>query len=292
MPCYHPLKGWRTPSGGITFNRSQGFVDVKGLQVPCGQCIGCRLERTRQWAVRIMHESLMHEISSFVTLTYNNENLPPNASLVKKDLQNFYKRLRKVLDKEQKIRYYASGEYGDPLYGSRPHYHNIIFNYWPKDATFYKNSSGGKLYVSPFLEKIWKKGFVVIGAVTFDTAAYCAKYCMKKINGERKEQHYGSRIPEFAVMSRRPGIGHDYYEKYKDEFVEDGKVVLQGRKMRPPLFYERKLKKEDLFGDHWDYQGIKLEHANLFKADNTDERLLVREKIAQARTKLFSKNTL
>lgn len=120
MACTRPLPCYKTPSGKIVFSPVQGAVPA---QVPCGQCIGCRLAHSRDWATRCMHEAHMHESSSFITLTYSPEHLPENGSLVRKHFTDFLKRLRKALG-SVKIRYFGCGEYGSKL--ERPHYHAII----------------------------------------------------------------------------------------------------------------------------------------------------------------------
>ena len=139
MPCYSPLtayKGKSTDSGKmcLSFKRSEGlFGSFSAINLPCGQCIGCRLERSRQWAVRCMHEASLHDENSFLTLTYSDENLPPGGSLHLPDFQNFMKRLRKSIA-PKRVRFYHCGEYGDIL--SRPHYHALLFGYDFDDRKF------------------------------------------------------------------------------------------------------------------------------------------------------------
>src|SRR3954449_8205389 len=118
MPCYCPQSAYRTSSGGVTFCRS-GSLSGEKFSLPCGQCIGCRLERSRQWAMRCVHENKMHPRSSFVTLTYDDKNIPPAGSLSKRDFQLFMKRLRK--SQSNPLRFFACGEYGETTH--RPHYH-------------------------------------------------------------------------------------------------------------------------------------------------------------------------
>lgn len=277
MPhCTSPLTVFRGP-GGISFagkNRWNGRVAK--MQVPCGQCMDCRLEKSRNWAVRMVHESQEHEDSCFITLTYNEENLPEDLSICKKEVQLFIKRLRKLI-KPKKIRYYAVGEYGSleeiedeferiryiSRYGSsklgRPHYHAIIFNYWPEDSkkivTPFTKEQDDKVFESESLAKIWNKGFHTIGECTFETAAYVARYVTKKINQNPLEDnearfHYKGREPEFALMSRGGkdakgklgGIGARYFEKYEDELWNNFKVVSRGREISLPRYYKNKLK--------------------------------------------------
>ena len=123
MPCYYPLQGWRskelTKNGkrAIVFDRKKGYVD-QPLEVPCGQCIGCRLDRSRDWALRCIHEAQLHEDNSYITLTYDDDNLPANASLDKSDFQKFMKRLRKSLG-DKKVRFFHCGEYGENQYSTK-----------------------------------------------------------------------------------------------------------------------------------------------------------------------------
>lgn len=245
MPCFHPLKGYHARSGtGIAFNRKLGWED-RPMSVPCGQCIGCRLERTRQWAIRCLHESELHEQNSFLTLTYNDEHLPTGATLVKRDFQTFMKRLRKELH-PKKIRFYHCGEYGDK--NRRPHYHALIFGHSFPDRQIFKLGKD-PLYTSQQLEKCWTAGFSTVGNLTFESAAYTARYIMKKINGQMAEDHYWNHdkttgeafkiIPEYTTMSRRPGIGGDWFKLYKHDCYPKDYIHVRGKKMKPPKFYDK-----------------------------------------------------
>ena len=137
MSCNNPIRAWRTNGGGITFSRSSGFVDT-AFQIPCGQCMGCRQLKQREWSIRLTNENRMHEKSCFLTLTYSPETIPENGTLIKDDLQNFVRRLKFFLEPE-KIRFFACGEYGSSD-SQRPHYHLMVFNYWPDDAKLWKRS--------------------------------------------------------------------------------------------------------------------------------------------------------
>ena len=247
MPCYHPLTGWKKRSvnesgkRSITFDRSKGFSDTE-MQVPCGQCIGCRLERSRQWAIRCVHEAMLHEENCFITLTYEDTTLPENGSLVKKDFQDFMKRLRKKYE-PKKIRFYACGEYGEDT--SRPHYHACLFNHDFPDKKIYKQVNGNWLYTSESLSDLWGNGYFIIGDVTFDSAAYVARYIMKKITGDIASAHYGDREPEFNTMSRRPGIAADFYHQFKTDCYPKDFITLNGKKMSVPKYYDKLLDMED-----------------------------------------------
>lgn len=204
--------------------------------LPCGQCYQCRLERSRDWACRCILEAQMHKENCFVTLTYDDAHLPSDYGLQKMDLTKFFKRLRK--NTGAKLRYFACGEYGD-LY-SRPHYHICIFGYRPKDLQLIAQNRGVNLYTSQEILKAWQgRGFVSIGDVTFESAAYVARYVMKKVTGDRAEEHYQGREPEYVVMSRRPGIAATWFEKYsEDVYPNDYLVVRDSIKCKPPRYFD------------------------------------------------------
>lgn len=239
MPCYHPITAYRsaerTASGKrrIVFSRSAGLVD-QPIQIPCGQCIGCRLEKSRQWAMRCVLEASLYEQNTFLTLTYNDANLPIDLSLKKRDLQLFMKRLRKRYGND--IRFYACGEYGDR--SLRPHYHLILFNFYPPDGDLIRLRPM-PLYISQSLLKLWPFGYHSFGMVTFDSAAYVARYCTKKITGTNADAHYKGREPEFALMSRRPGIGAPWLERFHtDVYPADTVVLRDGLKLKPPKYFD------------------------------------------------------
>jgi len=146
------------------------------------------------------------------------------------------KRLRKEIGPG--VRYFHCGEYGEKL--GRPHYHACLFNYDFPDKRLWKKTNGGDLYVSETLNKIWGSGHCVIGSVTFDSAAYVARYITKKITGTDAPLHYGNRQPEYTTMSRRPGIGADWYKKYSTDCYPSDTVIMRGKEIRPPKFYDNK----------------------------------------------------
>lgn len=239
MPCFRPLEGWRSrtvsKSGKrpIVFRKADGLVD-RPVQVPCGQCIGCRLERSRQWAVRCVHEASLYTDNCFVTLTYDDEHLPGNLSVDVTHFQKFMKRLRK---KQPQVRYFHCGEYGDK--GGRPHYHACLFNYRPSDLKLWSVRDGIRLYTSDDLSRVWSHGYVVVGDVSFESAAYVARYVMKKITGVGAEKHYAGRSPEYVTMSRRPGIGAGWYAKFAGDVFPSDEVVLRGIRMGVPKYYDK-----------------------------------------------------
>jgi hypothetical protein len=313
MPCFKPIEAWRQPGGEITFHDKGAGRPIK---LPCGQCTGCRLKRSQEWALRCIHEASLHSKNCFVTLTYNQENLPRNGSLNPKDFVNFMKRLRidqvpkNPFDKEKEsyshedfrlkngIRFYQAGEYGDN--NNRPHHHAILFNYCPDDMVGIPCSKTNKeIFFSPYLEKIWGKGFVNVGEVNIKSAGYVARYCMKKISGLGADiinevtglKHYErfcditgeiiEVLPEYSTMSRRPGIGSNWIHTYKSDVYPKDFVTVAGRPTRPPRYYDKYLKDTD--PDLYDYLKACREEDAYLSPDNTIDRLKQRETCANAR---------
>lgn len=208
-------------------------------EVPCGQCSACRLNKAREWSIRIMNETLFHEDSCFLTLTYDDEHLPNNKSLVKKDLQKFLKRFRKCFDSQ--IRYYASGEYGDESH--RPHYHLILFGVSPTDDVF-KKKRYDRSHKGWHCElDCWSYGFCFTAPVTYDDACYVARYTMKKLTGKKSGYYDELGIePEFAVMSLKPGIGAEYIRGNKGKLKRRGFIIgKNGQKCPIPRYYKDKI---------------------------------------------------
>lgn len=216
------------------FHPRDGFYD-QPVKLPCGQCIGCRLERSRQWAIRCSHEASLYDLNCFITLTYSDEHLPANRSLDYEAPVLFMKRLRERFGSG--IRSYGCAEYGEKF--GRPHYHLCLFNFDFPDKRLWRNDRGHKLYTSEALSELWRFGFSSVGSVTFESAAYVARYVTKKVTGKLEEGHYGDRKPERSIcVSRRPGIGKGWFDKFgKDAYTRDF-VILRGRKCRPPKYYD------------------------------------------------------
>ena len=293
MPCYHPLKGWHQPfTKLITFK----YANSNGIPytVPCGQCLGCRLDKSRQWAMRCMHEASLHDENSFITLTYDDSHLPKNKSLNKKHFQLFMKRLRKK--NTNKIKFYQCGEYGD--LNARPHYHAILFNKDFPDKIKIPNKKD--LYLSDELTDTWGQGekhCQTIGSVTFDSAAYVSRYIMKKQNGEKAITHYVNKetgeqiIPEYSTMSRGGrtgrGLAYDWFQKNKDEIYHKDFITIQGFKMKPPKYYD-----DLMYGDHAAYMSAikKIRMENFDHTENTPERLAVKKACAQAKMSHFKRS--
>jgi len=305
MPCYTPLSAYKARSVNpltgkrpVVFHLREGFHDLP-IQLPCGRCVGCRLERSRQWAIRCMHECSLHEHSVFVTLTYSDEALEKAGNfqlreLRHDDFQKFMKRLRKRFGAG--LRYYMCGEYGEKF--GRPHYHAAIFGLHLKDKKLLKNFRGNKLFTSKILTETWGLGHASFGSVTFNSAAYIARYVMKKQMGPSAADHYerldeyGEYVripPEYQQASRRPGLARAWYDKFKDDIYPKDHFHLEGTRMRPPKYYDlqfeiaspeemRKIKANRRFA------------ASRFADDNTRDRLDDRWMIAEINNKKLKRN--
>ncbi|WNK13214.1 MAG: replication initiator protein [Microvirus sp.] len=305
MTCYHPIKAYR--SKHLTVNGKRKLVfsekDSNGetQEISCGQCIGCRLQRSLEWAARISNEASLYENNCFITLTYAPENLPEGGTLVVKHFQDFMKKLR--FKYGPNIRFFHCGEYGEQLH--RPHYHAALLNHdFPDKRPSRLTDRGDQTYISDSLDQLWGMGRTEIGELNFDSAAYIARYITKKVTGNAADFHYSTldfstgeitRLkPEYITMSRRPGIGAPWLEKYhKDVYSYDKLILRSGAKIAPPRFYDGR------------YELINPEHArqifskreqrdvNMFGTDDynrrsldtTENRLKVREVVHEATIK-------
>lgn len=281
MPCYHPIPGWyakrRNESGkrSIVFEFQEAYKD-RQISVPCGRCIGCRLEKSRQWATRCMHEASLYERNCFVTLTYNDENLPVNG-LVPEHFVLFMKRLRKRYG--DGIRFFHCGEYGEKL--GRPHHHTLLFNHdFDDKRVFHGGRSEHKLYESAELSRLWPYGFCSIGECNFESAGYVARYALKKVTGPEAELWYKGAHPEYLTMSRRPGIGRKWIDKYRSDVYPSDELVVNGAVTKPPRYYDEVVEKS--------YPSMleKIKRRRRVRGgndeDSTGKRLLVREVVKEA----------
>lgn len=349
MSCKHPLKGFVIPSkiadSGYEI-KVQGYetksmvlragrwfgsdhIDPVGEQIvtefidiPCGKCLGCRLDYSRQWADRCLMELEEHESAYFLTLTYDDDHLPFGEcydaddvlmpftyvdeetgecgrlpTLRKRDVQLFHKRLRERLG--QKIRYFTAGEYGDNT--GRPHYHSIEFGLEIPDLKVYSIKDGYNLYESALLDEIWGLGKVIIGDCTWETCAYTARYVMKKWNGKLKEWYDVHNVsPEFILMSRRPGLGRAYYEKHGKELFTFRSVPVSdkngGRMVSSTNRYFDKLLLLDDASAHADLKKKRIEaakHTEFLRDAQTSmkklDRLLVEEEVLAVKTKALKR---
>lgn len=290
MGCDHPLTAYHgkvinpaTGKRGMVFDIRASHSGIP-IKLPCQRCTGCRLEHSRQWAMRCFHEKQMHPISTFLTLTYDDKHLPADKSLVREDPQLFLKRLRDRLS-PVRFRFYGCGEYGET--SLRPHYHMILFGMDFLDKKYYKTSkTGEKLYTSKFCQEVWPMGFNVLGDVTFKSCAYVARYVTDKINGEMAEDHYQGRLPEFSMMSRRPGIGASWFAKYGSHAYEFDSVIMNGQEVRPPRYYD--VRYEVL--DSARLERLKIaRRRKVDRKDNTSARRHVKEEVLRRGLKVFKR---
>lgn len=295
MSCFHPLKAWpvgvSSETGKTQYKvTAYNCIDVDSkigepVEIPCGKCVGCRMRYSRTWADRCLLESKYHAFNYFVTLTYDDEHVPtssyfddfdnvvPVLTLVKKDLQLYFKRLRK---KGFVFRYYACGEYGDSTF--RPHYHVLFFaDTAIPDLKAFTFKRGDWFYTSEFLESEWSLGHVLVGDLTWASAAYTARYVMKKLGGYAAEDYRSFGLePEFCVMSRKPGIGYQYFEDHKDEIYKNGVIHIStydgGKKMLPSAYFDRlmELDNPELMRDIKQQRRSIAENTRVLKQSQTD----------------------
>lgn len=273
VACYSPLKGFvDRATGGITFRPAASAG--RRMEVACGQCLGCRLDYSRMWAARIVHEASLHADrggNSFITLTYRDRRQCDPVQLAKgyhihddwslhvDDFQRFMKRLRKATPGER-VRFFHVGEYGEFCrHGlsvsvcewcsvGRPHYHAILFNRSFPDRKVIGRRRETVDYTSEELEGLWKYGLVHVGDVTMQSAAYVARYCLKKVTGSASAGYYENvdedgvihRVArEYATMSRRPGVGRDWFAEYASDCFPSDEIPVPGVGVLPkvPRYY-------------------------------------------------------
>lgn len=294
MTCYSPFKMFRSleknPETGkhlLTNNPLKAINSTNPITLPCGHCVGCRLDKADNWATRCMHEASMHSASSFVTLTYDDDHLPEDYSVSLRETQLFMKRLRKDTG-ASRLRFFAVGEYGEQTL--RPHYHLLIFGTdFRADRKLRKEGEFGNSFTSEQLSRLWPFGFAELGSVTYKSAAYCARYSMKKINGAMAPSHYlrthpisGLTVqvkPEFATMSGKPGIGSTWFEKYRSDCFPSDFLVVDGKHKPVPRYYTLKLQEDEQTTIKRKRKRASVPH----KWNATPERLRVRETIKKSR---------
>lgn len=294
MACFSPLQAYQLSDGSIVFVE-RGDV-IRSLQLNCGQCIGCRLERSRQWAIRCLHEAQLHDFNCFITLTYSDEHLPTDNSLHYRDFQLFMKRLRRYF-KHVPIRFYMCGEYGTDF--SRPHFHACLFGLnFPDLVYFGKSETGSLIYTSSTLKHLWPFGYSSVGAVTFESAAYVARYIMKKQTGHNSHLHYMDvdissgettfRTPEFNRMSLKPGIGANWFSKFRTDVFPHDRVIVNGKAVKPPRYYDR-LYARDFPIEFEATQFDREVKGRLLAADNTPSRLAAKKICVEARVERLAR---
>lgn len=257
MECTRPISAYiaknaRSPTGArIIAFKLHDYVNKDNwieVPIPCGKCPACRLQYARTWANRCMLEAKYHKDNWFVTLTYNDENVPRSEqgslTLEEDAISAFMKRLRK--NTGQKLRYYGCGEYGTQT--MRPHYHVLIFGLSLEDTVYWRRDKRGyNIFRSATLEKAWPFGNVECGAVTWDSCCYVARYVQKKVGNDPALYDKLGLVPEYIRMSRRPGIGAQYFDDHYSEIYGNGEIFLStdngGMRFKPPRYFDKLLER-------------------------------------------------
>lgn len=230
------------------------FKHVRELHLPCGHCTGCRLDNARMWSMRIMHEAKYSLNNHFITLTYSNETLPPDADLRYEDLRNFFKRARHVFQTpDTSFRYFACGEYGDKTL--RPHYHFAAFDFKIPDLRPFKRTESGWYFISESLRETWGYGHVIVAPLEWSSAGYIARYVTKKMRGEdvrvKRAAANSDEEAEYYTVQRAfqsKGLGLRWYLDNKQEVWDLDACMYRGQYLvKVPRYYFKKLKEEDIY---------------------------------------------
>lgn len=304
MACNKLIHAYRLANGQIQFHQSGDVVADEWLA--CGQCMGCRLERRRQWMIRSLGESKLYgQDNSFVTLTFDDKHYPEHGNLDYTYWQKFMERLRYEIY-PRKARFYMCGEYGEQKsrqYGVNPHFHGVLFGVrFPDQKVFKKPKSGNTLYTSELLTRLWPFGFHTIGAVTPQTCGYVSGYCLKKMTGDIAKEYY-KRIdletgeifqltPEFNQMSRKPGIGHDWLMRYYKDYYHPGgnsSIVVNGREQKAPRYYDKIYATLNQLGFEAVQYDRYLQAKLIPVTELSDERLAAKNEVLEAREAAFAK---
>jgi len=313
MPCYSPLTAYyNADSGGVFWTEKQRQGETRTILLPCNRCIGCRLQRANDWATRCAHEAQEHSANCYGTFTYANDNLH-TQSLCHRDWQLFIKKLRNALCRKwsakeieisdslyytadmglrpiPQLKYYMAGEYGSK--NRRPHFHACLFGIDMLDKKFWKmNNNGDQLYTSKTLEEIWGHGFVSIGKVTYESAAYIARYIIDKKTGQNAGKYYEhinedtgeitDLQPEYNKMSLAEGLGKRWLNKYKTDVYPHGYVITRGNKNKAPKYYDKIYKKQEP-ENHAEMKTQREYEAAKKASDNTPDRLKAKETVKRA----------
>lgn len=301
MSCYRPIEAERTEAGEI---RLWSRGDGRQLELPCGRCIGCKLDRARMWSIRITHEAMLYDSNVFATFTYADADLPKSRSLEYEDFRSTMKRLRRRVEGvsvasngRRPIRFFVAGEYGGET--GRPHFHAILFNTAFRDRKEFVNGT----FRSELAEDVWRKGNVVLGSVTSRSAAYVAGYTLKKVYGPRAARHYEdvldlrtgevtARRPEFVAMSRMPGIGTWFYQRYGADMFPGDIAVQDARTWKVPRFYVDKYKEEADELELEEMMERRLDKAAEHVEESTPQRRAVREEVTTRRQAAYKERGL
>lgn len=271
------------------------YYEKEKMVLPCGHCVGCRVAKTREWFVRLYHESCYYDDEAFVTLTYDEENLPGDYQIKKEELVNFMKRLRNNLD--VKIKYFGCGEYGDTE--QRPHYHLILLGVGFKQHKIreewnFKKYRWDKVIIGGPIYESWKKGKIGIGAVMPKSIRYVTGYVSKKLSGIEAEKD--GRVQPFAIMSK--GIGARFVDENAEQLKEMQKITVEGIECGMPKYYARRLGIEGELANWFErpdgkrfqkeFEKYGYEEAHRRRSD----RLVQKEKNIIAKNSLYKKGEL
>lgn len=341
IPCFHPISVIQPDEESISngYKQVQFFDKKKGLkfarafdfntghllpyedlvsrfpeyniiQIPCKKCLGCRLDKSKEWSVRNVLESLSFDNNFFITLTLDDDNVLSEVTyedefsgsqsifvptLRKKDVQDFMKNLRRYFEYHYNhtgIRYFACGEYGSTT--NRPHYHILVYNCPIQDLQYYKSSNGSTLFNSDALTKIWNKGHVVIAPFSYETAAYVSRYVLKKVNHDDVDYKALHLHPEFIMMSTKPGIGRKYYDEHKDMIYNTDELFICDSTGKPisckPVEYYDTLFEVDNPEDYRAIKDKRLQNCKLSQVSELAGTSLSRDKyLAVKENNLFAK---
>lgn len=307
MACFNPLRAVQFEDGGPLLFLQKGQLVPPGsrlIRPNCRRCLGCRTAHSAHMGARLLHESVFHDHSFFLTLTYRDEDKPLDGGLSWRDVQLFMKKLRKAISPVQ-VKFSGCGEYGpDTL---RPHYHLIIFGWWPEDAQPVERIADGWQYDSELIREVWAKGNIQFRPMDFASACYLARHNFNKVTGgfqekidpvtglrpyDRIHEHTGEIVevsPEMFHQSR--GIGLEWLKKYyKDCFPEGETPIPHELRCFPgvPEYYVRKLEEIDpvlhlAYQDRMKEQAIRLEDSGYYSRYHIEAR----RKIYEARKTLF-----
>lgn len=270
------------------------LVYPHGIDVPCGKCLQCRISYRREWSARLKHELGYHDRAVFLTLTYSEDKLPPFNSLRKKDLQNFYKKVRKRLSYDyRKIKHFSCGEYGDKT--ERPHYHAIVFGLglWPEDKQLVMDCWP---YADWSVYSIKRNSF---GYVAPNSINYVAQYIDKKFSGDLARQEYEDRLREPVFKLASNGLGSKHCDENAERYTQDLFMTINNIKMGLPRYYLKRIgcdltaakkRSADLEREKInDILEIKMTESELYRTGNIDKIIKYRD-IKKAESKQKGKN--
>lgn len=314
MPCFTPTQAYqsktqRNPNTGksiIRFRKCQFVGGTEPIKVHCAKCEGCRLSYARSWAIRCWHEATTHDNNIFITLTFANlcpinrtrgrsiipiakeKRVDPTHSLHLFHFQDFMKRLRKRFSAHANagILYFHAAEYGEKF--GRPHHHACLFNFKFPDQILTNVRRGNRVYTSEILSELWPYGIHEIGELNYKSAAYAARYILKKVPTKYAYKHYQDREPEFTTMSTRPAIAKNWIlQNMSDVYPHDQVSLDGGLKVIPPKYYDNKY---ELLNPE-NFATLKTARIARAKQDpnNTPERLAARHEIIRRKLQLLKR---